>query len=32
MKIKPRDWLALTKEQRLVAISNAIKKQGGFKR
>ena len=29
MKIKPREWLALTRGQRLEAISNAISKARG---
>lgn len=32
MKIKPCEWLALTKEERLAAINNAIKKVGILKR
>ena len=32
MKIKPREWLSLTKEERLAAINNAIKKVWVLKR
>lgn len=32
MKINVREWLAMPIEKRLVLISNAINKSGGFKR